>query len=336
MKTLLVKGFLASALVGATACSKVSFAPGDLTNNSVQNTPDGVQQETFAFDDDNSMSKVDILFVDDNSGSMLDKQQKLSTKLSAFVGSLANVNWQIAITTTDTSNGRWGLKGGFVDMVGANTKILTANTPNYETVFRNSIVRSEMFNCGLNCPSDDERPLQAVVEAVAKRGGENAAFFRPNSDFVVVFLSDEDEKYAESGMPVDPQSALNAIRASLPNTKFTAYGIITRPGDTGCYNEVSQVSGKYGEYMASLIGMTGGVAGSICDADYSSSLTAIGNRVRENAGTITLKYLPFPDTLQLIIAPFDPSLTWSIEGQSIRFNKQPKKGTRIDVRYLPH
>lgn len=73
------------------------------------------------------MAKVDILFVDDKSGSMPDKQEKLSTRLTAFVGSLADVDWQLAITTTDTSNGKYGL---------------------------------------------------------------NAAFFRANSDFVVVFLSD--------------------------------------------------------------------------------------------------------------------------------------------------
>jgi len=328
------KGLVLSMMVWATACSQVSFGPGDL--NGKDSSPSGPQQETFAFNDDNAMAKVDILFVDDNSGSMLSKQQKLSTKLASFVGSLGNVDWQIAITTTDTSNGPWGIQGGFVDMVGAGTKILTANTPDYENVFKNSIVRSEMFNCGLKCPSDDERPLQAVNESVMKSSGETAGFFRNGSDFVVVFLSDEDESYASDGNPVQPQSVINTVHAVFPNKQFTAYGLITKPGDTACYNIVSQVSGKYSVYMAQLIQLTGGVAGSVCDDDYSSSLVQIGNRVRDNAGAITLKYAPIPDSVQLVVSPFDPSLTWSLDGRAIRFNKRPNKGSTVTVRYTSH
>lgn len=330
-----MKGLVLGTVVWATACSEVSFSPGDQLSK--ESIPEGMQSETFPFNDDNAMAKVDILFVDDNSGSMLDKQQKLGARLAPFVASLGNVDWQIAITTTDISSGKYGLRGSFLPMAGTNTRILTNKIPNYETVFQNTIVRkAEMENCGLECPSDDERPLAAVIGAVSKRNAENAGFWRNNSDFVVIFLSDEDEKYAADGMPVEPQAVINTVRAAFPNKPFNAYGILTRPGDSACLNQVAQVSGKYSVYQAELIQLTGGVMGSICDDDYSSALDSIGNRVRTNSGSLTLKYSPIPDTVQLVITPFDPELTWQLDGRSIRFNKQPKKGTTITVRYMPH
>ncbi|MBX3022813.1 MAG: hypothetical protein KF799_14155 [Bdellovibrionales bacterium] len=330
----LVKGFVLSIAVWASACSNVSFTPSDALSK--ESLPDGPQQETFSFNDSNTMAKVDILFVDDNSGSMQAKQEKLGTRLAPFVSSLGNVDWQIAITTTDTSNGKYGLSGSIVQMTGTNTKILTSKVPNYETVFRNSIVRPEMVNCGLECPSDDERPLQALIGAINKRFTDNAGFWRENSDFVVVFLSDEDEKYAGDGLPVEPQVVINSVRAAFPNKPFNAYGILTVPGDSTCYGSVASVSGKYSYFQAELVQLTGGVMGSICENDYSAALQSIGERVRSNSGSVNLRYLPIPESVSMVVSPFDPDLTWTLEGRAIRFNKVPKKGTNIVVRYTPH
>src|SRR4051812_4792872 len=57
-----------------------------------------------------SKPKVDILFVDDNSKSMAPEQQKMSERFSTFIQSLAGVDWQIAITTTDIA-----LNGAFLN-----------------------------------------------------------------------------------------------------------------------------------------------------------------------------------------------------------------------------
>jgi hypothetical protein len=58
--------------------------------------------------------------------------------------------------------------------------------------------------------------------------------------------------------------------------------------------------------------------------------------VRDNVQTVTLKYAPIPESVQLRITPFDPDLKYSIEGRSIRFNKTPNKGTKIEVLYMAH
>lgn len=329
------KGFVLSVAVWATACSEVKFTPGD-ANASLG--VDGAQKETFSFDDDGAGAKVDVLFVVDNSGSMYEEQGRLGTALSSFISSLGQVDWQIGITTTDVSDGPYGLKGSLLPFAGLGSKVLTKKSANYATAFANTVVREEVLTCDdvtKPCPSSDERPLQAAMFAFQKSLGENAGLFRAGADVAVVILSDEDEG----------STGVNAIAASAVVSAFStvfggskslsAYGIIIQPGNTACYNQNTAGGGQYGTYAASLAALTNGVTGSICDLDYGPALTNIGNRVREIVKSVTLKFAPNPDTVQITIRPFDSSLTWQIIGNTIAFNKPPKKGTVVDVVYLP-
>ncbi|MBX3020543.1 MAG: hypothetical protein KF799_02600 [Bdellovibrionales bacterium] len=317
-----------------SACSGVSFTPTAQSSEDNLQLPDTgapyiSKQESFAFNNAPAFSKVDILFVIDNSGSMKNKQEKLAPGLSDFIYSLGNINWQIGITTTDTSNGVHGVKGALVPLSNGQ-KILSAGTTNYENVFKQSVVRSD--DCNGGCPSSDERPLQAIVNAVEKRHNQNAGFFREGSDLAVVILSDEDEMYALSSPPVKPSAVVQSVKSAFPNKKLTVYGIITKPGDMDCFAQVTP-DGKYGTYTAELAQMTGGLLGSICDTNYSGTLTSIGGNLVGGLASLTLSSPPIPSSVQLDIKPFDPGLSWRLMGNTVQFNKQPNQGTRVIVRY---
>ncbi len=339
MKTFIrqsIRGLLLTTMVWATACSEVSFSP-DPNYEAPLDLPPGTLLETFGFSDQDTRAKVDILFVIDNSGSMLEEQTKLGPALSSFMSSIAKIDWQIGITTSDTSNGMFGLKGSLVPMKGTATKILTKNVPNYGAVFANTVIRDELIGCvDPNCPSADERPLEAATMAIAKRSTDNAGFFRSGADLAVVVLTDEDEQ--STGAGTTGASVVSAVTSAFgPNKTFTGFGIIVRPGDTACYNaqRAANGAGTYGTYAAAFATLTSGLTGSICDADYGPTLSSIGTRVREMVRTITLKQMPNPDSIRLIIKPFDPNLQWTIDGQTITFASPPKAGTKITVTYLP-
>jgi hypothetical protein len=334
-----MKGLVLSMAVWATACSQVGFNDASLGKLDV---PTGPQQEQFDFNDANTQAKVDILIVDDNSGSMLERQQKMAARLGPFIDTLGSVDWQIGITTTDTTDGPWGLKGSFVNLKNSTGRILSKSTPNYADVFKANIVREEIITCtnGVNCPSSDERPLLAVTEAISKRNADNAGFFRPEASLAVVFLSDEDESYAADGNPTQAQSVINTVRATFgPNKTFASYGIINRPEDTACVAANAPYSDGVPHpsyYMEELIKLTGGVSGSVCDADYVTALSAIGKAVHTNASSITLKGLPIPESVKVNVVPYDPDLTYVLDGRQIKFNHLPKKGTRVTVQYVAH
>src|SRR3954451_4193325 len=66
-------------------------------------------------------SKIDILFVVDNSGSMLEEQQALSSNFGEFLkfidpdtgksGETNEVDYRLAVTTSDANNDKGELKG---------------------------------------------------------------------------------------------------------------------------------------------------------------------------------------------------------------------------------
>lgn len=322
-------------LVGSLmACSGVEFNPVELTKNESL-TSGKPTSESFYPNPSDSAPKVDVLFVIDNSASMRDEQLKLGDRLSAFVDHLSDVDWQVGITTTDTSDGPFGLKGSLVQLHGLNQYILTKNTPNYKEVFANTVVRPEGVNCGSNCPSIVERPLEAAMLALAK--GEASGFIRPGAELAIVILSDADEGGDGSGDITTPQFLLGTAASVFNQEKrITGYGIIVEPGDADCLNQQRQFSPNsfYGYNAAMLAHLTGGVTGNICDNNYSHSLKKIGEHVLHLVSTLTLSHQPLRGSVQVTLTPEDPSIKWTLDGKNIEFNKPPKPGTRVDVNYL--
>lgn len=321
-------------LVGSMiACSGVEFNPGQLTKTEI---PAGEKtSESFYPNPLDSGPMVDILFVIDNSASMRDEQLKLGDRLSSFVGSLKNVNWQIGITTTDTSDSEFGLKGSLVQLHGLNQYILTEDTPNYEEVFANTVVRPEGVNCGSNCPSLVERPLEAATLALAK--GVVSGFLRPGAELAIVILSDADEGGDGTGLITTPQFLLGTA-ASLFNQqkRITGYGIVVEPGDEDCLNQQREFTphSYYGYNAALLAQLTDGVIGNICDSNYSQSLKKIGQHVLNLVSSITLSHVPQEGTVEVTLTPHDPSIKWKVKDKTVEFNKSPEPGTRVDVRYV--
>jgi hypothetical protein len=244
----LLKVLLVGTAVWATACSEVAFSP-DPDFETPLEVPDGYMLETFGFSEQDTRAKVDILFVVDNSGSMTDEQVKLGPALSSFISSLARIDWQIGITTTDISSGPHGIKGSLVTMKGAGTKILNKNVPDYNTVFANTVVRDELVGCtSQTCPSGDERPLEAIRMAIDKRNSDNAGFFRSGADLATVILSDEDE--GSIGTGTTGQMVVDAVTAAFGTKTYTGFGIVIVPGDTACFNSQTTSQGKYGTFAA--------------------------------------------------------------------------------------
>ncbi len=164
--------------------------------------------------------KVDFLIVNDNSGSMAADQRKMATKFPMFLDSLKQLDYRIAMTTTDISgatsqaysetnrrpptvngpsainqngalqngnliafgNGKKYLEGSDNSVIGSNT-----------TYFNTAIERKETQDCENSgytiCPSDDERGVFAANLAVDKN-----EFVRSGSHLAIIVLSNEDER----------------------------------------------------------------------------------------------------------------------------------------------
>lgn len=228
---------------------------------------------------------VDIIIVNDNSGSMYTEQTKMGTKFPNFMNSISDLNFQIAMVTTDVSatsgntvkkaaNGYGAFQDGkFLDF-GSGTKVLKysptsatagADLNTISNKFYNTIRRQETLDCGsagyevASCPSGDERGIYALNLAAERN---EASFFRPTAHLAVIILSDEDER-SNSGAYQGindleqkdlPATFLSTMQTKYPNKSITVHSVIIRPGNSSCLSAQSQngTKGFYGNIYAQL------------------------------------------------------------------------------------
>ena len=170
-----------------------------------------------------SLGKLDILFVVDNSSSMAEEHRSLAQQFSSFLNDIKDVDYHIAVITTDISASPGNLNrnqyyqdGRFIPI--GNRKYLRnenlGGRPSQQIVadFRKAIEREETKRCDMRnqpqeaedkydrlyqrkqesiaCPSSDERGTYAINLAI--ENPVHRSFFRPSAHFMMLVLTDED------------------------------------------------------------------------------------------------------------------------------------------------
>lgn len=273
---------------GLVACTENSFKSlptqtcSNANNTSGQGCIPGTKTNTYSVSF--HTGDVDIIVVNDNSGSMYVEQQKMAQRFPNFIQSLSSLYFNMAMITTDVSaspgnsapraaNGNGAFQDGkFLDF-GGGTKILkfdpsatnaSANLSTINAKFADTVQRDESYACGQAnyatsaCPSGDERGIYALNLAVNRN---ESSFFRTGAHLAIIILSDEDERsnggayqgvndletndYAET--------FLSAMSTKFPTKTISVHSVIIRPGDTACKNaQASPTTGFEGWSYAEL------------------------------------------------------------------------------------
>ena len=305
----------------------------------VNPTPPPIQAQKVEEDfiQSDTEGSADILFVVDNSGSMFNEQEKVGEKINSMISKIQKIDWQIGITTTDVSNGPHGIKGDLLNFPDG-SKILSPSSTEIVNQFVATVERDETLDCynGSDnpCPSRDEQPLLATMMALSKADSNNAGFFRQNSHFVLIVLSDEDELSTGPDFATKPQEVVQLVQNTLGLTKkFISFGIIIEPGDTNCFDQ--EVYGEYGTFVSELASLTNGSTTSICEDDYGEGLKSIGDQVRQLVDSIELRDYPEKESIEIKLEPDFETQGFQVSGKKILLNRKPPKGTKISVRYRP-
>ena len=294
--------------------------------------------------------QVDILVVNDNSGSMSPEQAKMGSKFPTFISSLGSLNYRIAMTTTDISDGtsyalsetktmppnqgssrlKNVVQDGNLITFGNGAKFLegangSASSMN-ESYFNQAVKREETLTCEqsnyANCPSNDERGVFAATLAIEKN---ESSFLRPIAHLAVIILSDEDERGISDSRSAKnsndqalinlykrenydlPATLLSKFKTKYPGKSISVHPIIVRPGDSSCLNTqtVGNIRGVEGYTYSELFSLTGGTMGSICESDYGSTLTEIGNYVQKESISLPFQCRPVNDAYEITFTKKD-------------------------------
>lgn len=197
-----------------------------------------------------------------------------------------------------------------------------------------------------NCPSGDERGIFALNLAVS---GGAEGMIRSEADLAVIILADEDVRSGlyygstAASYPLDPKDTsdgfVDMMKSKYPNKTYAVHSIIVRPNDSACLaTQNSQtgglVSGSYGVEYDWLRYKTGGVQGNICASDYTTQLLGIFNNIQSKIVDKVALACANPEGLTVSLTNnSDPSITWTVVGQEIKFSKKLPVGSSVNVQY---
>lgn len=307
---------------------------------------------------------VDILVVNDSSGSMLPDQQKMGARFNHVLDKLSGLDWQIGITTMDLSNqyrdlsldggesknvNSWDIAGKehyydyqdgrLIPMYG-NSKVLSKHVDGAREIFLNKIqIPAEVRSNG------DERGIFTASLAIENNKG---SLLRDKSHLAVIFLTDEDVRgYGydtnsfQKQFPTNrmreadyPEHFQNTVKRVYGSTKgVSIYPIIVKPNDTNCINQQGD-GGRPGYVYRDLMNLYGGQMGSICDSDYSNLLSNIGTDIRKRViENIPLACVPIQDDEHKIEILGTTYESFHMEGKNLVLKPALPFGARIQIKY---
>lgn len=258
-----------------------------------------------------NLGVLDVMIVVDDSGSMKAEQDKLSSKLQPLLSKIENSDWRIGVITTSKSKPT--LRG-----------IINRGDSNAANAFSSAV------SPGTSGESQERGVYQAV------QGLKSSGFLRPNSSVAVLIVSDEDNcSTGENGCANEESRSASYLlnylseRIGRPlGTQARVYGLIWKPG-TSCssgYNE--------GRVYMQAIEASGGQTGSICDADYTSTLAAIS----ENVQTIlkkswSLKQVPEAGSLKVLVNGSELSSGFTLSQNTVTFSMIPPANSSVKFIY---
>lgn len=247
---------------------------------------------------------LDLLVVVDDSASMAQEQKNLSSKLQSLLSHISNSSWRIGVITT------------------------SASKPELRAIInKGDVDAGEKFAEGVSAGISGSGQERGIYQSVT--GLKSPGFLRDGSSIAVLIVSDEENyssKQTDSPQYLLDYLSLTAKRKLKESARI--YGIIS-PSDEPC--ETAPSEGLDYEFA---IDQSGGTKGSICDEDYSNTLSAISTDVKAILQTSWyLSAAPAPGSLSVKVNGVTLNSGYSLVGQTLSFSVAPQAGSKIEVSY---
>ena len=268
----------------------------------VNTLPPDVRVDTYT---QQAASKIDVLWVVDNSGSMAPRQENIARNFSSFITEFTrnSIDYRIAVTTTDI----FKEAGRFV----GTPKILSPTTPNVATVFANNVkvgINGSPFEVGLEA-ARMSLDLQAQANAASVMQCQAACptmgqatcrlncetnmvfqFLRRDAYLYLIFVTDEEDRSSQDVRYF--YRYFETVKGVGNDGTVTTAAIM---GDTPS-NTCGATPGT--RYKA-LSDLTGGEVGSICDNNFSTTLGKLARNAVGLKRKFALQAKPNIQTIQV-------------------------------------
>ena len=254
-------------------------------------------------------SKLDIVWVVDNSGSMSLYQSKLGINMVLFMNLLLSFNpdYQMGFITTDDDS--W----------------LGGQTINSATPYPTNMAVSIINSAGLN-GSGQEAGLQQLKSCF--EGGACASWSRPDAELVAIFVSDEFDQSPH--LYTTYKNFFDSIR---PNS-FTPFAII---GDvpSGCGGPAFPADAGWGYW--DLVNAYSSKWWSICDYDWGAQMQEIATSAILETTFFLAQPDPMEETIEVFVNGQPVNDGWYYDDQTnsgvFDYEDVPQSGDLIQIMY---
>jgi hypothetical protein len=235
---------------------------------------------------------VDILWVIDDSGSMVNERRRLVNNFNRFVQELVSlrVDFQMGVISIVSNDG--GRLRGM-------TPIITNQTPDPRAVFETNTT----FPATRSRWEQGLRMAQfALTPPNTNSGQPNAGFVRPNAALAVIVVTNEDDS---SFGPTEYYGRTFRGIKGKGNENLVSFSIIGGPVPNGCippgeanlYGSLAEPSFRYTEVAT----RTGGIVGSICDASFEQTLLRIAQALNTLKRVFPLTLVPIVPSIRVTV-----------------------------------
>ncbi len=327
-------GLGASGCVSDTAflASQVSSAQNNPTPTPPSGpTPTPVVNPSAGFDNFAppaiaNNTKIDLVFIVDNSGSMGDNQTKLIASMNAFIDQfvMRGADWRISLLSTDvvSDGGHWTnctlnqnnqKVGAFCDYISpmrGNWLTRYAGLPylacNGAGVCNTSNVADAVAKFKANVAlgtqgSGDERAIDSLMFATdaGHLAGANAGFFRADAYKAVIVISDENH----GNLNGTDASSLALIQNAVDRMKSLGTGgygfyFVNDLQATPAANTDGDGINQYPAFYRAMANATGSLQLDITNADWGNELVRVGEDIITAAQKeFKLSKVPIPSSI---------------------------------------
>jgi len=248
-----------------------------------------------------SDKNIDILFVIDNSGSMMSTQQNVIKNSKIFMEQFAKqpyINWKIGMVSTDKAEAPYiGFDSSY------DWTLIDFRDP---TSFDRTVKEFQDAVARLGTNGDASEYIfynvKRILDLYDGRGTSRPRFLRSDSHLVVIMVTDETE---QSGTDFGPSyfapEFYKTMLTYVPGNKILRfYGALNRKDLPGCTEPGDQETYKGSQYEK-IIDLTNGFHISSCLPDFGSELARIGKDIASLVGlpSLLLKQRPKVETLRV-------------------------------------
>lgn len=318
---------------------------GNLSTSRIDWQISNKSREVIQTVDIKRLTKLDVLVVIDNSGSMKTEHANMASRFGTFLDQLNGVDWQVGIITTDVSGDNLKKDGRLVEFQsssssssGTNQYVISSamNAQTARTWFASTI---QMATNGSGYEQGIAGSIRAIErtknsDAISQR---NAALFRSDAALAILVVTDADETNPNGSETQNkPETLINLVKNTWSGKPFSFHSIIVPIDDAVCKSKDGNES--YGRTYASISNLTGGILGTVCATDYGSQLSEIGKSTQQLVSTIALQCAPLDlnndgkADVQITTSNGSPAPSYMVQGMNLKFATELPIGTTT-IRY---